>query len=58
MDLYNRLKKQGMVIDEKDFNDHIYRYQIKIDNIPVHPKIKLDKNKKYKATIGILTKEI
>ena len=58
MSLYKRLKKHDMVIDEKDFNELIHTYQIKINNKPVHSKIKLDKNIKYQATIGILTKEI
>jgi len=58
MNLYKRLKKHGMVIDQKDYNELIHTYQIKIDNKPADPKMKLNKNEKYQATIGILTKEI
>ena len=58
MSLYKRLKKSDMVIDEKDFTELIHTYQIKINNKPAHPKMKLNKNEKYQVTIGILTKEI
>lgn len=59
MNLYKRLKDNQMVIDRKDFSELIYTRQIIIDNKRVdNPNMKLSDKKKYKATIGILTKSI
>lgn len=59
MNLYKRLKDKKMVIDRKEYSDLIYNRQIIIEDKRVDdPNMKLSNGKKYKATIGILTKSI
>ena len=59
MSLYKRLKENNLVINEKEFFELIYSREIKVDGKNVDdPDQQLDKDKKYKIKIGILTKEI
>lgn len=59
MSLYKRLKENDLVQSEKEYNELIHIRQIKINDKPIdEPNLQLVENKKYKITIGILTKEI
>lgn len=59
MSLYQRLKENNLVQNEKEFFELIYIRQIKINGKNIdEPNLQLDKDKKYRITIGILTKEI
>lgn len=59
MHLYQRLKDNNMIDNEKEFSELIHLRQIKINNKRIiDPSLKLKKHKKYEATVGILTKII
>lgn len=59
MSLYKRLRDKNMIINEKELTELVYNRQVQINDKRIdNPGMKLDENKKYQATIGILTKEI
>lgn len=59
MKLYKRLKDNGLVINEKEYNELIHIRQIKVNHkFVTDPQIKIKDNKKYNVEIGILTKII
>ena len=59
MRLYKRLRDNNMVINKKEYTELVYTRQIKINGEYLDdPKLKICENKKYKAVVGILQKEI
>jgi len=59
MNLYEKLKHNDLVVNEKDYSELIYNRQIKVNNqIVDNPKHKIDSTKKNIIKIGILQREI
>lgn len=59
MPLYKRLKDNGLVLNEKEYQELILMRQIKVDNQRVEdPKLRLEIDKKYLISVGILEVEI